>query len=63
MFGVAVPTDVPNVPSEVLIPRDTWADQAVYDATAQKLANLFNKNFEQYREGSSDEIAAAGPKV
>ncbi|MDE2995980.1 MAG: phosphoenolpyruvate carboxykinase (ATP) [Bacteroidota bacterium] len=63
VFGVAVPTDVPNVPSEVLIPRDTWADQAVYDATAQKLANLFNKNFEQYREGSSDEIAAAGPKV
>ena len=62
VFGVAIPTSVPNVPSDVLIPRDTWSDQHAYDVTARKLAALFNSNFEQYRAGSSEEIANAGPR-
>ena len=61
VFGVEVPTSVPNVPTEILIPRETWADKAAFDQNAAKLAGLFNKNFEQYKEGSSKEIAAAGP--
>jgi len=63
VFGVEIPSEVPHVPSEVLIPRATWADKAAFDKSASKLAELFNTNFEKYKEGSSAEIAAAGPKI
>lgn len=62
-FGLAVPTAVAGVPSEVLMPKNTWADGDAYEAQALKLANLFNENFEVYKEGSSAEIIAAGPKM
>ncbi|MBK7896640.1 MAG: phosphoenolpyruvate carboxykinase (ATP) [Anaerolineaceae bacterium] len=63
IFGLAVPTTCPNVPDELLIPKNTWKDAAAYDAQAQKLANLFIKNFDKYKEGSSEAIINAGPKV
>ncbi|MGE0488656.1 MAG: phosphoenolpyruvate carboxykinase (ATP) [Vulcanimicrobiota bacterium] len=63
VFKVAVPTACPGVPSELLIARSTWTDGAAYDATASKLADLFHQNFEQFREGSSQAICAAGPRV
>ncbi|MCB0208337.1 MAG: phosphoenolpyruvate carboxykinase (ATP), partial [Anaerolineae bacterium] len=63
IFGVGVPTSCPNVPSEVLVPKNTWSDGAAYDKQALKLANLFIQNFEKYKEGSSDAIINAGPKV
>jgi phosphoenolpyruvate carboxykinase (ATP) len=63
VFGFHVPTECPGVPSELLIPRNTWANPAAYDQTAQKLALLFTKNFEQFKAGCSPEIVAAGPKV
>ncbi|HAY36261.1 MAG TPA: phosphoenolpyruvate carboxykinase (ATP), partial [Bacteroidetes bacterium] len=62
VFGVEIPVAVPGVPTEVLNPKDSWSDKKAFDETASKLAELFNKNFEQYREGSSAEIAAAGPR-
>ncbi|MGB0384542.1 MAG: phosphoenolpyruvate carboxykinase (ATP) [Ardenticatenaceae bacterium] len=62
-FGLAVPTSCPNVPSELLIPKNTWADSDAYDAQAHKLAHLFQRNFEQYKEGSSDAIINAGPEL
>ena len=49
------------MPSEILIPRNAWADKAAYDATAKKLAGLFNKNFETYAPGASAEVKAAAP--
>lgn len=63
IFGMDVPTECPGVPSEILDPKQTWADKAAYDATAHKLAGLFQKNFEQYASGASAEILAAGPKA
>ena len=45
-FGFAVPTSCPGVPEDVLIPRETWPDKDAYDATADKLASMFNTNFE-----------------
>ena len=63
IFGLAVPTSCPIVPDELLIPKNTWADAAAYDKQAEKLANLFIKNFEAYKEGSSDAIINAGPKL
>jgi phosphoenolpyruvate carboxykinase (ATP) len=51
------------VPDELLIPRNTWSDGAAYDKQADKLANLFIKNFAQYKAGSSNAIINAGPKL
>jgi phosphoenolpyruvate carboxykinase (ATP) len=61
IFRVAVPTSVPGVPSEVLIPRGTWPDPAAYDAAALRIANMFHENFEAYAEGVSDAVRRAGP--
>lgn len=63
VFGVAVPQTCPNVPDELLNPRDTWEDKAGYDAQAGKLAGLFNENFKQFAEGVSQDILNAAPKV
>ncbi|MCB9192864.1 MAG: phosphoenolpyruvate carboxykinase (ATP), partial [Flavobacteriales bacterium] len=63
IFGLAMPTSCPDVPTELLNPRETWADKAAYDAKAEKLAASFVKNFEQYADTANDEILAAAPKV
>lgn len=63
IFGLAIPTSCPNVPDELLIPKNTWADAAAYDKQAEKLAKLFIRNFKAYKEGSSDAIINAGPKL
>ena len=60
-FGFNVITKCPNVPSEILTPRNTWEDKEDYDRTATKLAGLFTDNFAQYADGVSDEVKAAGP--
>lgn len=64
LFGVSIPKSCPHVPSTVLDPRSTWADKAAYDATAKKLATMFNENFKKKFEGHvTENIAAAGPVV
>jgi phosphoenolpyruvate carboxykinase (ATP) len=62
VFGFEVPLAVPGVPSEVLIPRNTWPDKAAYDAQAQKLAEMFRKNFAAFAAQVPEAVAAAGPK-
>ena len=62
-FKLAVPTEVPGVPSDILNPRSTWADTNAYDDKAEYLAELFSRNFEQYAEQASPEIREAGPQV
>jgi phosphoenolpyruvate carboxykinase (ATP) len=61
-FGVQVPTSVPDVPAEVLQPRNTWADKDAYDAQARRLAGMFRANFKQFEENVSDPIKAAAPQ-
>ena len=63
VFGIAMPTSCPNVPSELLSPRNTWADATEYDKKANHLAELFNNNFKQYADGCSEEIRSAAPKA
>jgi phosphoenolpyruvate carboxykinase (ATP) len=63
VFGFAIPKQVPGVPDEILIPRNTWSDKTAYDNKAKFLASLFVKNFEKYERGVSREILEAGPKL
>ncbi len=63
IFGLEVPTSCPNVPDQVLIPRNTWPNKENYDATARQLAQLFHQNFAQYRDKASSDISNAGPQL
>jgi phosphoenolpyruvate carboxykinase (ATP) len=63
VFGVMMPFSCPDVPSNLLNPRNTWEDKTAYDVASQKLARSFIKNFEQYEDGVDDEIIAASPKI
>jgi len=60
-FGLSIPVSCPDVPAEILNPRNAWADKAAYDHTAAELAARFEANFENFE--ASDEIRAAGPKA
>ena len=61
-FGLCVPTACPGVPSEILSPKTSWKDKGAYDATAQKLAELFRKNFANYADQATEKVQGAGPK-
>jgi phosphoenolpyruvate carboxykinase (ATP) len=63
VFGMMMPKSCPNVPADILNPRNTWEDKAAYDTKAKDLARQFIKNFEKYASGVSEEILAAAPKA
>ena len=59
-FHILVPTRCPGVPSQVLSPRNTWADKEAYDARAGKLAADFSAHFDKaYGDKNIDPIVAA----
>jgi phosphoenolpyruvate carboxykinase (ATP) len=59
VFGLHMPVAVEGVPSEVLDPRNTWADGQAYDEAAAKLAASFRRNDAKYE--ISDVVRQAGP--
>ena len=63
VFGLAMPNTCPDVPQEILHPKNTWADKAAYDAKANTLAEKFVNNFKKYEDNANAEILAAAPTV
>jgi phosphoenolpyruvate carboxykinase (ATP) len=63
VFNLQMPKSCPNVPSEILNPKNTWQDKAGYNQVLLKLANQFASNFEQYESGCTEAIFKAGPQV
>ena len=61
IFGLNVPVECPDVPKELLNPRNTWADKAAYDAKARELVDRFRKNFQQFANDVPSEVRQAGP--
>ncbi len=62
-FGFEIPTSCPGVPSDILLPKNTWKDKEKYDEVKQKLIGLFQKNFKQFEAKVNPEIVNAGPKM
>jgi phosphoenolpyruvate carboxykinase (ATP) len=61
-FGILVPTALPGIDSEILIPEKTWTDKSEYHATARKLVAKFRENYEQYDRGDPV-VKQAGPSL
>ena len=61
VFNVDIPQTIEGVPSEIMNPRDTWADKAAYDEQAKKLAMMFKENFAKKYPDMEHEIVKAGP--
>ena len=63
-FDFEVPTELPGVSTEILDPRDTYADAAEWDAKAKDLAERFQKNFKKYETNDAGKaLVAAGPQL
>ncbi|MCR5384169.1 MAG: phosphoenolpyruvate carboxykinase (ATP) [Saccharofermentans sp.] len=63
-FDFEVPTELPGVSTEILDPRDTYADAAEWDKKAQDLAGRFIKNFAKYETNDAGKaLVEAGPKL
>lgn len=62
-FGLHMITAVPEVPSDILVPRKTWRDDSAFVQAARKLAGLFSENFRQYESGVSESVRSAGPRI
>ncbi|MGO3181660.1 MAG: phosphoenolpyruvate carboxykinase (ATP) [Aequorivita sp.] len=61
IFNLMMPTSCPNVPSEVLSPKETWEDKEAYDIKARELSNSFKENFKKFESYANDEILSGAP--
>jgi phosphoenolpyruvate carboxykinase (ATP) len=63
VFGFEVPTECPNVPSDVLDPASSWGDKKEYDRRYKDLAMRFKQNFGKFEDQTPKEVVEAGPKI
>ena len=61
-FGFEVPVICPGVPSEILLPKNTWSDKSKFESTQEKLVFLFRDNFKKFEAKVNPEIINAGPR-
>ena len=63
-FNFEVPTELEGVATNILDPRDTYANPAEWEEKAKDLAGRFIKNFKKYEgNGAGKALVAAGPQL
>ena len=63
-FDLEVPTALEGVDSNILDPRDTYADRNQWEEKAKDLASRFIKNFKKYETNAEGKaLVEAGPKL
>ena len=63
-FNFEVPTKLNGVATEILDPRDTYADASQWEEKAKDLAGRFVKNFKKYETNAEGKaLVAAGPQL
>ncbi len=63
-FRLNIPKSLPGVDSQLLNPRNAWADKQAFDNTANRLAGMFIENFKKYTTGGDDfDYTQAGPRL
>ena len=63
-FNFEVPTELAGVDTNILDPRNTYADASEWDAKAKDLAQRFVKNFAKYEGNEAGKaLVAAGPQL
>ena len=63
-FNFEVPTELPGVDTNILDPRDTYADASEWEAKAKDLSERFIKNFKKYETNEAGKaLVAAGPQL
>ncbi len=63
-FNLEVPTELHDVDSGILDPRDTYADAAEWEKKAKDLSQRFINNFQQFTDNDEGKaLVAAGPQL
>ena len=64
VFDLEVPTALPGVDTNILDPRNTYADKSQWDEKSKDLADRFVKNFDKYTDTPAGAaLVKAGPKL
>ncbi|MBR0260519.1 MAG: phosphoenolpyruvate carboxykinase (ATP) [Selenomonadaceae bacterium] len=64
IFDLEVPTELEGVATNILDPRNTYADPTEWDRRAEDLASRFIKNFKKYEYNAAGKaLVAAGPHL
>jgi len=61
VFDFKIPSYCPDVPGDLLHPRNSWADKVAYNKKRLELASLFNENFAQFADKADQAIKDAAP--
>ena len=63
-FNFDVPTELPGVDTNILDPRNTYADASEWEEKAKDLAQRFGKNFAKYEGNEAGKaLVPAGPQL
>ena len=64
MFNLEVPTELPGVDTNILDPRNTYANASEWEVKAKDLAGRFIKNFAKYEGNDAGKaLVKAGPQL
>jgi phosphoenolpyruvate carboxykinase (ATP) len=64
LFNLEVPTELHDVDTGILDPRDTYQDPSEWEKKAKDLSERFIKNFEQFTDNEEGKaLVAAGPRL